>query len=92
MNKVLKNELNETKIEEDNVIIVQVESSGYDGTNMALIKVNNIKVEVMKNDRKHFRGLHVVVIDQSNGQVLFASVFDTYDNSISFNKFINQEI
>ncbi len=63
------------------MIIVHVESSGYDGANMAYISVNNEKVEVMKNKNNHYRGLHVVIIDESNGQVLFGSVFDTYDSS-----------
>lgn len=33
------------------------------------------------NENGHFRGLHIGVINQSNGQVIVKKVFDTYKSS-----------
>lgn len=51
---------------------------------MAEILVNGEKVYIGKNESGHFRGLHVVIINVSDGKVEFAKAFDTYKTSKEF--------
>ena len=51
-------------------IIVSAWSAGFEGGNYAKIEINDIKIEMDKNESNHYRGLHIVLIDTSNGKVL----------------------
>ena len=76
------------KIELDKLLmIVQVESAGFDGGNFAQIKINNVPVDVKPNNNNHYRGLHIVVINKSNCTVVFSRVFDTYLTCQGFKEF-----
>ena len=44
-------------------------SAGFKNGNFAHITVNDQKVTVDKNISGHFRGLHIVIINRSNGKV-----------------------
>ena len=44
-------------------------SSGYNSTNLAKITLNGFEVVMVKNDSKHYRGLHIVVINPKSGLV-----------------------
>ena len=49
-------------------------------------------MECKKNENGHFRGLHVVVIDPSDGSIDSAEVFDTYSICNRFDAFIEYGI
>ena len=44
-----------------------------------------------KNVSSHYRGLHVVCIDQETGEIKVAQVFDTYRDSIGIEYMTNDE-
>ena len=46
-------------------------------------------VKVEKNTSNHDRGLHIVLINPKNGEILKAKVFDTYKSSSEFEAFID---
>ena len=64
-------------------------SAGFDQGNFARIKINETSVEVKANENKHFRGLHVAVINPHDGSVVRAQAFDTYKTSTAFETFIS---
>lgn len=70
------------------VLIVQVQSSGFDGANFAKITLNGLQVNVQKNESLHYRGLHLVIFNPENGLVHTATVFDTYETSEGLDMFI----
>ena len=37
---------------------------------------------------KHYRGLHIVILNPYSGEVEFAKMFDTYKNGSDFDEFI----
>ena len=47
---------------------------------------------MVKNENKHYRGLHIVVINTPYGTVEFAKVFDTYKSSAELDDFIDQGV
>ena len=67
-------------------------SAGYDAGNYAKIMINNHLVEMEKNMNGHYRGLHIVVIDPSTGDVETAKVFDTFESMNTLAKFIKEPI
>lgn len=69
-------------------MIIQVKSAGYLSGNNAVISINDFPVEVKGVDNANDRGLHIVIINPSNGDVEQAKVFDTYKDSDAFNKWI----
>ena len=72
---------NQKPPEEDPMLIVKVESAGFDAGNFAKISINDKAIDCEPNEYQHFRGLHIVVIHPTNGEVKFAKVFDTYQES-----------
>ena len=54
--------------------------------------INDEAVEVMQNESGHFRGLHVAVVDPSDGKVELAKCFDTEASSVGFEEFISNPI
>ena len=44
------------------------------------------------NENNHLRGLHIVVINPSNGVVEWAETFDTYNTSERFDMFTDIEL
>ena len=77
---------------DEQTVIIQVSSSGFDGFNEAEIILNGSKVEVEKNEHGHYRGLHIVIINPTNGKVEFAKAFDTYKSRVAFDVFIGKYI
>lgn len=57
--------------------------AGFDEVETEIL-LNDMTVTMDKNIGGHLRGLHVVIINSSNGRVDFAKVFDTNKNSDSF--------
>ena len=45
-----------------------------------------------KNESGHYRGLHVVIISPNDYKIKHAKVFDTYETSARFNKFIKDSV
>ena len=74
------------------MLVVQASSAGFYGGKMAEITINDVLVEVEKNENNHYRGLHIVIINRFNGEVESAKVFDTYKASNSLDNFIDQGI
>ena len=66
------------------VLVVQVESAGFDAGNFAKISINDVAVQVAKNENGHYRGLHIVIINSLDGKVELSQVFDTYKTSKGF--------
>lgn len=77
---------------EKRILILQAMSAGRDAGNLACISMNDVPIKCKENENGHHRGLHIVVINSSNGKVVTAKVFDTYKTSASFNDFIAKEI
>ena len=66
------------KADRPKVLVISVISSGYNSGNKAKISINDSEVIMVKNESNHFRGLHIVLINASNGKIHFSKVFDTY--------------
>ena len=43
--------------------MVEVSSSGFDGSNFARIHIDDIQMYVQVNEEGHCRGIHIVVIN-----------------------------
>ena len=69
-------------------MVIQARSSGFEGSNLAKITINNIPIRVERNENDHYRGLHIVVINPKNGKVEAGRVFDTYKTSEQLDSFI----
>ena len=72
--------------------MVQASSSGYHGGDFAQITINDIPIVVEANEHNHYRGLHIVIINPSNGKIEAAKVFDTYKTSGRFEEFIAKSV
>ena len=53
-----------------NSFIVEVASAGFRGGNFAKIKINTYPVEINRDKFKSDTGLHMVVINPYNGEVI----------------------
>ena len=76
-------------------LVIQATAAGHIGGNCARITLNGDLVEVQKNETNHYRGLHIVIIDPAaptEKNVKFSKVFDTYNSSNAFGKFVLQDI
>lgn len=73
-------------------MIVQATSAGFENGNCVEITIDEITVEMERNENNHDRGLHIVVINQTDGMVETAQVFDTYKTSVTFDAFISGAI
>ena len=51
-------------------IIVQASSAGFNGGNFAAITINDEPIKVAKNCHNTLRGLHIVIINGINGNVI----------------------
>lgn len=69
-------------------MVIKVSSAGYDAGNYAKITLNDVPLQVEMNDSKHYRGLHIVLINTLNCKVELAKVFDTYKSSDKLDQFI----
>lgn len=58
----------------------------------AKIMINDVAVEMVKNENGHYRGLHVAVVDPNDGKVEVAKCFDTHKSSEEFEDFISNPI
>lgn len=54
---------------------------------MARITINDERVQLEENEDNTQRGLHIVLINPSNGKIDKAKIFDTYTTSIHFDAF-----
>ena len=70
------------------VLVVQAYSAGFDAGNFALISLNGFPVPMEKNEHKHDRGLHIVVINNKTGKIETAEIFDTYKTCQKFDNFV----
>lgn len=76
--------------ESTDVIVVTVNSAGFDNGNFAEIMINNELVDIEENENEHERGLHIAIINPlKGGKVEFAQIFDTYRSSEALDKFID---
>ena len=74
----------------EGTFIVKVSSGGYHAGNKAKITINNVPVTVEHNKNRHFRGMHIVIIDPKKIKVIFSKVFDTYYHSRTFDEFLKE--
>lgn len=74
------------------IFVIKAESSGHDGDNLASISINNVAVQVLRNEHNHHRGLHIVLINTYYGIVEAAYAFDTYKTSAGFDAFAAKRI
>lgn len=70
------------------VLIVQAQSAGLNAGNFAKITVNDAPVEIEKNENGHHRGVHVVIINPSNGKIELAKAYDTYETPHEFENLV----
>ena len=63
-------------------------STGLGKGDEVSITINGTQVEVAQNENGHHRGVHIAVIDPSNGEVKTAGAFDTYLTSLKLQEFI----
>lgn len=85
-----KHSINLEQLEkENNLLLVQVTSSGFKAGNMAKIMINDKAVKMELNENSHQRGLHIAVLVKGGGQPKKARVFDTYKSSEELESFIN---
>ena len=80
------------EIHKNKMVIIQAQSSGFNSGNEANITIHDVPVELANNENNHDRGLHLVVINPTNGMVETAQVFDTNDTSNRFNEFVSNDI
>lgn len=67
-------------------------SGGYGAGDFAKIMINGVPVVISKNEHNHFRGLHVVVIDPTSGNIISGEAFDTHKTIIEFENFVLTKI
>lgn len=80
------------KVVEAKILVISVQSAGFDAGNFAKIAINGVEVHMTKNCNNHQRGLHIVVINSETGKIEVSQVFDTYQSSAAFNDFIATDI
>lgn len=64
-----------------NKIKIKVLSAGFNTGNNAKIEIENVPVILEKNSNGHYWGLHMIIINQNDGIIVKAKVFDTYQSS-----------
>ena len=67
-------------------------SAGFYGGNKVKITVNDKEIFCDVNGSVDYRGLHVVVINPSDGHIISSLVFDTYISSNKLETFIATEV
>lgn len=66
-------------------MVIQVQSAGYDGGNLANITINNKAVKTHSGTN---RGLHIVILNPDDGSISTAMCFDTHHSSLELDAFI----
>ena len=74
------------------MIVVHVNSAGFDGLDKAEIFVNDRPVKMGKNESGHYRGLHIVVLNPKTGNCEMAMAFDTYKSSKRLDEFVDHGV
>ena len=77
------------KEEVKTTIVVGARSAGFEAGNKATISINDEAVDVANNESNNQRGLHIVVVDASTGEVTNAKAYDTYKSSEVMEYFID---
>ena len=62
-------------------LVIQAESSTFDGSNFSNISINGETIDPSSNSRNLQRGLHVVVVSPKTGMVELTEIFDTHESS-----------
>lgn len=58
---------------------------------MPSILINDTQVVMEANENGDYRGLHIVLVDASTGQVSKAKVFDTHESSQALDLFLDSK-
>ena len=77
------------QVPSNKMILISVSSAGYMGGNFAKVTINGVPIWFDRNEHDHFRGLHLVVINPANGQVVLAKVFDTFRTCAALDELIS---
>ena len=81
---------------EDNTIkkkkpfTIEVVSAGFEGGDVVKITIKGKAVIPESNECAHYRGLHIVVVDQKTAKVRSAQAFDTYSTSLWLDDFVSK--
>lgn len=67
-------------------MVIAAESAGFDGGNFVKIQINGQNVDLEASEACNMEGLHIVVINKVNGDILCKKVFDV---KISFEELDN---
>ena len=70
---------------------MSVVSAGQKAGSSAKITVNDAAVEMEMNKNKHYRGLHIVILNPADYKAVVAKVFDTYESSEELEAFISND-
>ena len=70
------------------VLVIKVSSAGRIGGDFAEITINDLAVQLERNENRHFRGLNLVLINPETGKIELAKAFDTYKTSKGLDAFI----
>lgn len=54
--------------------------------------LNGAPTQLHKNENGHYRGMHIVIINEKTGKVETARVFDTHESSDEFDDFIVKDL
>ena len=70
------------------MFVIAASSAGYHNGNSAVVAKDNVPIPCAPNEHHHDRGLHIVLVNPSDGKVEMAQVFDTYKTSETLEVFI----
>ena len=73
-------------------MVIQVISAGFEAGNFAKITINDTPVLIEKNESNNHRGLHIIIINNTNGTIELAKCIDTYTSSDEFHRIITHNI
>ena len=74
---------------------VQVASCGWNYDNdggWAAIRVNELSLNIPKNENQNYRGLHLAVVDPKTSKAIIKECFDTYSSSTKLEEFIASDL
>ena len=78
--------------ESKSCIVITAASAGYEAGKFAQITMDRKKVGLEDNEKGHYRGLHIVIINPETRSVEWAQVFDTYSTMDGFNDFLERAV
>lgn len=69
--------------------VITALSGGFNGGNFAKITIDDKEIKCRPHENGHDRGLHMVIMDPSDGKIVMARIFDTYTSSFDLELFID---